>query len=44
MKSRKNFAKTISISTTLITLTFFAFGCGDAKRTADTPKKQKQRL
>lgn len=39
MKSRKNFAKTISIATTLITLTFFAFGCGDAKRTADTPEK-----
>ena len=39
MKSRKNFAKTISIATTLITLAFFAFGCGDAKTTADTPKE-----
>lgn len=39
MKSRKNFAKTISIVTTLITLTFFAFGCGDTKTTADTPEK-----
>lgn len=39
MKSRKNFAKTISIATTLITLTFFAFGCGDAKTTADTPEE-----
>lgn len=39
MKSRKNFAKTIIIATTLITLTFFAFGCGDAKTTADTPKE-----
>lgn len=39
MKSRKNFAKTISIATTLITLTFFAFGCGEAKTTADTPEE-----
>lgn len=39
MKSRKNFAKTISIATTLITLAFFAFGCGDAKTTADTPEE-----
>lgn len=39
MKSRKNFAKTISIATTLITLTFFAFGCGDAKTIADTPEE-----
>ena len=39
MKSRKNFAKTISIATTLITLAFFAFGCGDSKTTADTPKE-----
>lgn len=39
MKSRKNFAKIISIATTLITLTFFAFGCGDAKTTAYTPEE-----
>lgn len=33
------FARLISLAVTLIATTFFIFGCGDAKTTADTPEE-----